>query len=59
MDPIHTLRIILHVKKDSLEEMPTELSIEDFVERIILEMENKIPGRRNNIYKGTVRTDQR
>lgn len=32
VDPIHTLGMMLHVKKDSLEEMPTELSLEGFVE---------------------------
>lgn len=59
MDPIHTLRTILHVKKDSPEEMPTEQSLEEFVARIILEMGKKIPGRRNSIYKDMVRTDKR
>lgn len=60
MDPIHTREMMLPVKKDFLEEMPTELSLEGFVERIILEMrKKKIPSRRNSICKSTVRTDKR
>lgn len=57
--PIHTLGKMLHAKKYFLEEMPTELSLEGFVEKIILEMRKMIPGRRNSINKGTVRTDKR
>lgn len=59
MDPIYTLEIMLHVKKDLLQKIPTELSIEEFVERIILKMRKEITGRRNSIYKGNVRTDKR
>ena len=36
--PPHTLGKMLHAKKDFLEEMPTELSLEGFVEKIILKM---------------------
>ena len=36
--PPHTLGKMLHDKKDFLEEMPTELSLEGFVEKIILKM---------------------
>lgn len=36
MGPIHTLGMMLHVKKDFLEEMPNELNLEGFVEQIIL-----------------------
>lgn len=51
--------MILQVKKDFLQEMPTELSLEGFVERTDLKMGNKIPGKRNSICKGTLRTDKR
>ena len=57
--PPPTLGKMLHAKKDFLEEMPTELSLEGFVEKIILEMKMIILGRRNSISKGTVRTDKR
>ena len=56
---IHTLGKMLHAKKNFLEEMPTELSLEGFVEKIILEIRKMIPGRRISISKGTVRTDKR
>lgn len=53
MDPIYTLGMMLHLKKDFLEEMPTEMSLEGFAE-IILEIRKKIiPGRRNSTCKGT------
>ena len=35
---IHTLGKMLHAKKNFLEEMPTELSLEGFVEKIFLEI---------------------
>lgn len=57
--PIHTLGKMLHAKKNFLGEMPTELSLDGFVEKIILEMRKMIPGKRNSISKGTVRTDKR
>lgn len=60
VDPMYTLGMILHVQKDFLPEMPTELRLEGFVERIILEMgKKKIPGRRNGVGRGTVRTVKR
>lgn len=57
--PIHTLEMMLHVRKDFLEEMPTELNLEEFVERIILEMRKKIPGRRTSTCKKSLKTDKR
>lgn len=61
MGLIQTLGMMLHInKKDLLEEMPTGLSLEGFIERIILDMgKKKIPRRRNNICKGIAKTDKR
>lgn len=60
MGPIHTLGMMPHMKKHLLEEMPTGLSRKAFVERVMLEVgKKKTASRRNNIDKGTVKTDIR
>ena len=52
VDLIHTLGMMLHAKNGG---MPTELSLEGFVEKIILMRKKMIPGRRNSKCKGTVK----